>query len=108
VAELGGCGVSLDDTWLPIVRRQAVAPEFPPERDDDWKVDAACRGMDPELFFTERGESTADAKAVCRSCPVRAECLDYALAHVERFGVWGAMSERERRRIRGQRRRGAA
>ncbi|MEM7323501.1 MAG: WhiB family transcriptional regulator [Actinomycetota bacterium] len=65
-----------------------------------WYVDGACRGLDPDLFFPERGESTADAKAVCAGCVVRAECLEWALATRERFGIWGGTSERERRRLR--------
>lgn len=78
-----------------------------------WMKRAACRGMErgDELFFPERGASTREAKAVCRSCPVREDCLEYALATGEKFGIWGGLGERERRRIRGQRaaaRRGAA
>lgn len=73
-----------------------------------WQRDAACRGSDPALFFTERGESTAEAKAICAGCPVRAECLEYALETDQRHGLWGGLSERGRRRIRNARRRGAA
>ena len=54
---------------------------------------------DPELFFPEKSGSTRAAKAVCTGCPVRAECLEHALAHDERYGVWGGTSERERRRL---------
>ena len=54
---------------------------------------------DPEAFFPEKGGSTREAKKVCQSCHVRSECLDYALANDERFGIWGGMSERERRRL---------
>ena len=49
--------------------------------------------------FPEKGGSTREAKKVCLSCDVRGECLDYALAHDERFGIWGGLSERERRRL---------
>lgn len=66
----------------------------------DWHDRANCRGIDLNLFFTERGEATAPAKQVCAGCTVRAECLDHALSVPERFGVWGGLSERERRRIR--------
>jgi WhiB family redox-sensing transcriptional regulator len=66
----------------------------------DWTDRANCLGVDPALFFPARGDSTAEAKAVCRSCTVRAQCLEYALVNVEKHGVWGGMSERERRRIR--------
>jgi len=50
-----------------------------------------------------RGASTREAKEVCRGCVVREDCLEYALANGEKFGIWGGMSERERRRIRRQR-----
>ena len=60
---------------------------------------ALCAQTDPEAFFPEKGGSTREAKKVCRSCEVRAECLEYALEHDERFGIWGGLSERERRRI---------
>ena len=68
-----------------------------------WQEEANCLGVDPDLFFPERGASTREAKAVCRSCEVRSECLEYALAHGEKFGIWGGLSERERRRVRRQR-----
>jgi WhiB family redox-sensing transcriptional regulator len=68
-----------------------------------WQERANCLGVDPDLFFPERGASTREAKAVCRSCEVRAECLEYALDHGEKFGIWGGLSERERRRVRRQR-----
>ena len=66
----------------------------------------SCRGMDPEVFFPDRGESLAPAKAICADCIVRDECLEYALDNRERFGVWGGTSERERRRLRRARREG--
>ena len=69
----------------------------------DWFVDAGCRGVDPDLFFTERGEHTGDAKAVCAECPVRVECLELALSTREKFGIWGGASERERRKMRQDR-----
>jgi WhiB family transcriptional regulator, redox-sensing transcriptional regulator len=65
-----------------------------------WQNRANCMGVDPELFFPERGSSTREAKEVCRGCVVREECLDYAIAHGEKFGIWGGLSERERRRVR--------
>ena len=70
---------------------------------ETWRPDAACRSTDPDLFFPERGASTKEAKAVCRGCVVREDCLEYALANGEKFGIWGGLSERERRRIRRQR-----
>ncbi len=68
-----------------------------------WQVQANCLGVDPDLFFPERGASTREAKAVCRACVVRADCLEYALVNGEKFGIWGGLSERERRRLRRQR-----
>ena len=68
-----------------------------------WQMQANCLGVDPDLFFPERGASTKEAKAVCRGCQVREDCLEYALANGEKFGIWGGLSERERRRIRRQR-----
>jgi WhiB family redox-sensing transcriptional regulator len=68
-----------------------------------WQELANCLGVDPDLFFPERGASTREAKDVCRGCVVRIDCLEYALANGEKFGIWGGMSERERRRIRRQR-----
>jgi WhiB family redox-sensing transcriptional regulator len=74
-----------------------------PDLDTDWKDSSNCLGVDPDLFFPERGASTREAKEVCRGCIVQEDCLEYALANGEKFGIWGGMSERERRRIRRQR-----
>ena len=68
-----------------------------------WQTRANCMGVDPDLFFPERGASTREAKEVCRGCVVREDCLEYALANGEKFGIWGGLSERERRRLRRQR-----
>jgi WhiB family transcriptional regulator, redox-sensing transcriptional regulator len=67
-----------------------------------WQDLALCAQTDPEAFFPEKGGSTREAKRVCRSCEVRQECLEYALEHDERFGIWGGLSERERRRLKRQ------
>ncbi len=72
--------------------------------DESWRLDGLCAETDPEAFFPEKGGSTRDAKRVCAGCPVRLECLEYALGNDERFGIWGGLSERERRRVRLQRR----
>ena len=65
----------------------------------DWMVDAACRDADPGIFFIDHpgSGSAAEARAVCTRCPVRVECLDYALAANERHGIWGGLTERQRR-----------
>lgn len=79
---------------VPGVRRQ----------DEDtalaWQADALCAQTDPEAFFPEKGGSTREAKRICEDCEVRAECLQYALENDERFGIWGGLSERERRKLR--------
>lgn len=64
-----------------------------------WQERALCAQTDPEAFFPEKGGSTREAKRVCLTCDVRAECLEYALSHDERFGIWGGLSERERRKL---------
>jgi WhiB family transcriptional regulator, redox-sensing transcriptional regulator len=67
--------------------------------DEQWQENALCSQTDPEAFFPEKGGSTREAKRICTGCEVRDECLEYALAHDERFGIWGGLSERERRRL---------
>ena len=72
--------------------------------DDDegafgWQAEALCAQTDPEAFFPEKGGSTREAKSVCQKCNVKEQCLEYALAHDERFGIWGGLSERERRKL---------
>lgn len=72
----------------------------------EWQYRGACRGMDPETFFspeTERGPRRrareAAAKALCAECPVRRECLDHALTVREPFGVWGGLNQTEREHL---------
>jgi WhiB family redox-sensing transcriptional regulator len=71
-----------------------------PTEEPGWQEQALCAQTDPEAFFPEKGGSTREAKRICSGCEVRAECLEYALANDERFGIWGGLSERERRRLR--------
>ena len=73
------------------------------DMENAWQLVGNCVGVDPDLFFPERGASTKEAKAVCHGCSVREDCLEYALSVGERFGIWGGLSERERKRIRRQR-----
>lgn len=70
----------------------------PVEPNDTWRADAACRELDVERFFPLPGDTagTDQAVTVCRSCPVRDQCLDYALANQELFGIWGGLTEPER------------
>jgi WhiB family transcriptional regulator, redox-sensing transcriptional regulator len=89
----------------------ALGPLLPdPAGDLSWQDAARCAETDPEVFFPEKGGSTREARKVCRECEVRAECLEYALKHesVFRFGVWGGLSERERRALTGRRASGQA
>ncbi len=67
--------------------------------DGGWQERALCAQTDPEAFFPEKGGSTREAKKVCLTCDVRTECLEAALMNDERFGIWGGLSERERRKL---------
>ena len=87
---MGGGAVS-----VPFVEQ--LDTEMDPEL--AWQERALCAQTDPEAFFPEKGGSTREAKRICVGCEVKAECLAYALAHDERFGIWGGLSERERRRL---------
>lgn len=69
-----------------------------------WARDAACAGTDPDRWFPGKGANLKPAKAVCAGCPVRQECLEYALAWNIADGIWGGLSARERRGL-GPRRR---
>ena len=81
---------------VPGVRRNIDVVEDNPLA---WQSDALCAQTDPEAFFPEKGGSTRDAKRICTACDVRDECLEYALENDERFGIWGGLSERERRKL---------
>ncbi|KQO62152.1 WhiB family transcriptional regulator [Curtobacterium sp. Leaf261] len=85
------------DLGVPGVRRPS---EDGGENPLSWQADSLCAQTDPEAFFPEKGGSTREAKKICVSCEVRAQCLEYALLNDERFGIWGGMSERERRKLR--------
>lgn len=98
--------------WAEIIRPQlslvagltaessaVFEPELLPIPADQWQDRALCAQTDPEAFFPEKGGSTREAKKICLGCEVRDECLEYALEHDERFGIWGGLSERERRRL---------
>lgn len=72
-----------------------------------WRQKAACRGVDPDIFYPVSDEDAEEAKAICMQCPVQRACLEWALGNREREGVWGGATERERRRIIRRRRRSA-
>ena len=94
-----------DDWFVDPVRLGVPGVRRVVNADDDdaalaWQSDSLCAQTDPEAFFPEKGGSTRDAKKICGSCEVRVQCLEYALANDERFGIWGGLSERERRKLR--------
>ena len=92
-----------DDWFVDPVRLGVPGRPQTDEVDDDplaWQSDSLCAQTDPEAFFPEKGGSTRDAKKICTSCEVRTRCLEYALENDERFGIWGGLSERERRKLR--------
>lgn len=74
-----------------------------------WRQLARCRGVDPEVFYpvSDDEEAADEAKSICALCPVRETCLEYALTAREKEGVWGGLTERERRRILRRRRKTA-
>ena len=82
-----------------ITSRTALEDDAEVAAELEWQERALCAQTDPEAFFPEKGGSTREAKRVCMSCEVRVQCLDYALENDERFGIWGGLSERERRRV---------
>lgn len=95
---------SVPDNWFVDPVRLGIPGLRVSDDDSDgalgWQGDALCAQTDPEAFFPEKGGSTRDAKKICSQCEVRSECLEYALNNDERFGIWGGLSERERRRLR--------
>ena len=73
-----------------------------------WMDRAACAQVGGDMWYPEQGESVEPAKQVCARCPVKAECLDFALETGDRWGVWGALSDRQRRAVRRSRAGGLA
>jgi WhiB family redox-sensing transcriptional regulator len=72
-----------------------------------WQQHAACRGLSTDIFYPVSDDDADEAKSICAICPVREACLEFALAHREREGIWGGATERERRRLVRQRRKTA-
>jgi WhiB family transcriptional regulator, redox-sensing transcriptional regulator len=88
------------DRFMSEVRRQVA---MPPRPSWAWQDAAACRGKEIVLFFGPDGERQPEreirerkAKMVCASCPVQAECLNYAVSRPEKYGTWGGLNEEER------------
>jgi WhiB family transcriptional regulator, redox-sensing transcriptional regulator len=70
--------------------------------DQDWRAQGLCSGTDPDLFFAVGAIEHKQAKRICRGCPVRQDCLAYAMDSPVDHGIWGGLTERERRRWRRQ------
>lgn len=92
---IGGWGLSGE----PVVDGALTPGTWALWRVPPWMEQARCLEVDPDEFFPEQGETSRDAVAVCRRCPVAAECLEHALDTNERFGVWGGLTERGRRQL---------
>lgn len=103
-------GVSRTTISATVNRDHTVIAGFLRE-EQPWADDGLCNQTDPEAFFPDKGGSTREAKAICNgnptngtpACPAREQCLTYAIDHDERFGIWGGLSERERRRLKATR-----
>lgn len=68
-----------------------------------WREQAACKGMDPNIFFPVRGQDSRPAKKVCSTCPVKSECFEYGYLYGDKNGIWGGVAERQMRIIRRNR-----
>ncbi|WP_228973795.1 WhiB family transcriptional regulator [Streptomyces sp. DH12] len=90
----------INDTAERTALRPVPAGTAPSDGELSWQETALCAQTGPELFFPEPGSSTREAKMLCGICEGREACLEYALAHDERFGVWGGLSEQERYALR--------
>lgn len=87
----------MSDEIIPLVPQGS--DESDAAFDEEWHALALCAQTDPEAFFPDKGGSTREAKRICTGCEVKGECLEYAMKNDERFGIWGGLSERERRRL---------
>ena len=97
-----------ETTWqMPPGRRIIVAAHSIGSAEPAWRQAARCRGVDPEVFYPTEEDEGLEAKEICTLCPVRAACLEYALARREKHGIWGGLTPRERRRVLRRRRRTA-
>jgi WhiB family redox-sensing transcriptional regulator len=74
------------------------------DRGDDWRDQGLCRQADPEEFFAKSTPAIQRAKRICRACPVRPQCVQFAVTNGERFGVWGGLSQTELRPLRNRHR----
>ena len=92
-----------DNTTLSDAAR-LLSPQLLQEARSDaargWAARALCVGFDPEAFFPPGDDPAIEARAICAACPVRGECLAYAVIADERFGIWGGLDPRQRRTVR--------
>ncbi len=84
---------------LRVIRNDEQLQFAPVDTGGRWEERGLCRQVDSEIFFPDKGESTRPAKSICARCEVRTECLETAMRRNEAFGVWGGLSERERRAL---------
>lgn len=66
----------------------------------EWTLDAICAQIGGDAWYPEKGGNPGHIKAVCTGCPVRSQCLDYALENGEAFGIWGGLTAKQRRKLR--------
>lgn len=94
-----------NNSWNANVQVRRLLFEVFNTSDQEWRTRAACRGVNPEFFFPEKGgkNTSAEPKSVCKGCEVRVECLEYAIAAREPLGIWGGNSRRDREGIVRQR-----
>jgi len=90
-------GIQVEPSGRAVIPALSSASLIIPE---PWVQKGLCTETDPEMFFPEKGGSTRQAKSICGGCDVREQCLEYAMRTDERFGIWGGLSERERRQLR--------
>ena len=81
-------GASQSDTFIEALTRRPA-----------WHARASCRGMGPERWYPERGQSTDAAMKICLTCPVRPDCLAFGVVHSPQIGIWGGASARTRRSV---------
>jgi WhiB family redox-sensing transcriptional regulator len=88
-----------------LIGQRDAAPARIGQMDRNWASKAACKGLDPAIFYPLTDDEADEAKSVCAACPVQSSCLEHAIDNRERNGVWGGATERERLRIVRRRRR---
>jgi WhiB family redox-sensing transcriptional regulator len=80
--------------------REHIVDDSITDPDTAWADFGRCAGVDPDVFFPRPGDDTSRAKSLCQQCPVRSACLEWALDTNQKHGIWGGMTEGQRRRLR--------